>query len=1014
MGPTVATEHTENYRNLITGLGYDTANPESGFVRGDSLRAEETGDGLDDRRFRYAAVLNRDKLGVTDIFEINGTPCIYMKSLAAEPTSKEIREWHRTAWNHGLGRMLWVVTPTQLRILNAFSPPSKENDEQLHPAELLRCAVDDLERLRNYELDRISLESGQFWATDVGRRITRDSRIDAELVKDLQVASTILIERNCEPLQAYRLMLRTLFTAYLEARGALPKELFDNLNATSFGEVLSRVGETKIFFERMRETFNGDLFPPPPTNSEGEGSYSYLKEHLDVARAIVTRRNLRSGQQTFDFWQYDFEVIPIELISSIYEDFIYKDDRATAKARGTHYTPVNLVELVFSQVFDDHLFSKPLPADAKILDLACGSGVFLVDAFRRLVARRIAAGEKLTRTLVRNVLSQQIFGVDVSATAIEIAAFSLCLTAFELDPSPGSAQHLKFRHSLKGRNLFVGDAFTSSGFVDQEAFRSQQFSIVVGNPPWNKPKGGRSTSEVSSRSHIEYCQQQEPAIELPFRSPIDQAFIWRSRDFLHKSGRLGLILDAKNFFSQEKQSLISKRQLFSELSARVMVNLSVLHNKKLFPSAEQPAMIYIAENCKPRKGDQLVFASAERSETFRKHGIVELFLERLNFLPLSKVCDEPHLLRIASYGTARDRAIVRTLLGGFSSLSDVLSKWDTGLHTGFKRTASLTPVPPELLRQPMLEAVQIRRFRQSTAGLPSFQYDTMEHARDPMIYRAPVFMVQQSLQDDRLVGAISVQDIVYSRTYFGIPMRPKDGWRLDLVNAYLNSSLAMYCFFMTATRFGIDKQIAEQNDLDRLPFRDVESADECEEIRSLVHKLASESKPDLNLLDEAMFDFYGLAQWEREYVTDTLRFDLDFVRHGSDSSSVSPPGEDEMRMYADTIVKFIRSNLTTSEFSVNADIVSGLSDLRCVVIRFDEVRNRGVRVLSEIEDDISSRLAELLHAPLTSTVQLRRSLVHFDNDRCIIVKLAQRRFWSRARAYDDADSIFDEFCRGGE
>ena len=548
----MATEQTKEYRRLVTGLGYDTNVPEAGFVNGDALRTQVSGDGLDDRRFRYAAVLDPDKLGVTDVFEINGAPCIYMKSLSAEPSAEEIRGWHRTAWNHGLGRMLWIVTPTEVRVLNAFAPPPKQKHERKHPAELLRCAVDDLEQLRRYELDRISLESGQFWTTEVGRRITRDSRIDAELVKDLKVASQILIERNCEPIQAYRLMLRTLFTAYLEARKVLPADLFDDLQATTFGEVLSRVGETKTFFERMRETFNGDLFPPPPTQNEDEAQYSYQKKHLDVARAVVTRQNLKSGQQTFDFWQYDFEVIPIELISSIYEDFIYKDDQSAAKARGTHYTPVNLVDLVFSQVFDDHLFSKKLPNDAKILDLACGSGVFLVDAFRRLVARRVSAGEKLSRPLVRNVLSSQIFGVDVSETAVEIAAFSLCLTAFELDPSPESAQHLKFRHSLKGRNLFVADAFATTGFVDKKPFKEGLFSIVVGNPPWNKPKGKRSTSEASSRSHIEYCENREPPIELPYRSPIDQAFIWRGRDFLHESGRIGLILDAKNFFSQEK------------------------------------------------------------------------------------------------------------------------------------------------------------------------------------------------------------------------------------------------------------------------------------------------------------------------------------------------------------------------------------------------------------------------------------------------------------------------------
>lgn len=1007
-------DRTKEYSELVTGLGYDTDEPESGFVPGDALRAESAGDGFDDRRFRYAAVLNPEKLGITDVFELNGAPCIYMKSLSAEPTSEQIHNWHRTAWNHGLGRMLWIVTPAEVRVLNAYSPPPKTDTYQRHPAELLRCAVDDLEKLRRYELDRISLESGQFWATSAGRQITRDSRIDAELVKDLKVASRILIERDCEPIHAYRLMLRTLFTAYLEARNVLPEALFKGLSATTFGEILGRVGETKIFFERMCDTFNGDLFPPPPTQDEEEGTYSYQKKHLDVARAVVTRQNLQCGQQAFDFWQYDFEVIPIELISSIYEDFIYKDDQSTAKARGTHYTPINLVDLVFSQVFDDHLFSKKIPSDAKILDLACGSGVFLVDAFRRLVARRISGGEKPSRTLIRDVLSNQIFGVDVSETAVEIAAFSLCLTAFELDPSPGSAQHLKFRHSLKGRNLFVGDAFSTTGFIERAPFHDQQFSVVVGNPPWNKPKGGRSTSDASSRSHIEYCEGQDPAVELPFRSPIDQAFIWRSRDFLHKSGRIGLILDAKNFFSQEAQSLTSKQQLFSALRARAMLNLSVLHNKNLFPSAEQPAMIFIAENCRPKKEDTVVFASAERSDTFRKHGIVELFLERLNRLPIARISSEPHLFKIASYGTARDRAIIRDLIDEHATLESVLSEWSTKFSRGFQKTASPTPVPAELLGQPMLEAAQIRRFSQATAGLPPFRYAKMQHARDPKIYRAPLFMVQQSFQDDRLVGATSDEDVVYSRTYFGIPVKSNDRWRLDLVNAYLNSSLAMYCFFMTATRFGIDKQIAEQNDFDRLPFRVVDSASECVELRNLLRKLASQDEPDLELLDEAIFAFYGLSTWKREYISDTLRFDLAFIRHGSDASSVQPAENDELRLYADTMVKFIRSNLSPGELSVNADVVTGLTDLRCVVIRFDEDRNRGVRFTNPAEDNFSSRLAELLHAPIATGIQLRRSLIHFDGNRCLIVKLAQKRFWSRARAYDDADSIFDEFCRGGQ
>ncbi len=233
---------------------------------------------------------------------------------------------------------------------------------------------------------------------------------------------------------------------------------------------------------------------------------------------------------------------------------------------------------------------------------------------------------------------------------------------------------------------------------------------MVGNPPWNKPKGGRSTRQKSSTTHVDYCARQNPPVELPFRSPIDQAFIWRSRDFLKKDGRIGLILDTKNFFSQEDQSLKSKRQLFATLRPRAMVNLSALHNKGLFPSAEQPAMVLVVENGASRTGDEVVFTSAERSETFRKHGIVELFLERLHRLPTERIISEDLLLKIAAYGTPRDRAIMRGLFDQCDPLEAALEKTHLTLNTGFKRTASDTPVPPELIGKPMLEAKKLPRF----------------------------------------------------------------------------------------------------------------------------------------------------------------------------------------------------------------------------------------------------------------------------------------------------------------
>ncbi len=77
----MATGNSQEYRTLLSELGYDTEDVDPGFVRGETLRSKNSGDGLDDRRFRYASILDPKKLGVTDVFEINGAPCIYMRVL---------------------------------------------------------------------------------------------------------------------------------------------------------------------------------------------------------------------------------------------------------------------------------------------------------------------------------------------------------------------------------------------------------------------------------------------------------------------------------------------------------------------------------------------------------------------------------------------------------------------------------------------------------------------------------------------------------------------------------------------------------------------------------------------------------------------------------------------------------------------------------------------------------------------------------------------------------------------
>ncbi|MHC5719394.1 MAG: Eco57I restriction-modification methylase domain-containing protein, partial [Nostoc sp.] len=190
---------------------------------------------------------------------------------------------------------------------------------------------------------------------------------------------------------------------------------------------------------------------------------------------------------------------------------------------------------------------------AKVLDLACGSGVFLVESLRRLVVKRWTNGESQTRHLIRETLYNQIYGVDINPEAVQIAAFSLYLTALELDYELEQhrqlADDLKFQ-KLIGNNLFASDAFDETAEFNQiEQFTHKQFSAIVGNPPWTKPKSNKSAEQ--------YCERKRPDSGYPdgyptaYGTPPDQAFLWRIGDFANNKTCIGLILHGKPFFSND-------------------------------------------------------------------------------------------------------------------------------------------------------------------------------------------------------------------------------------------------------------------------------------------------------------------------------------------------------------------------------------------------------------------------------------------------------------------------------
>jgi len=151
-------EETGFYRNGV---------PTPGVIEAESLRNDNQ---QLEKRIKYSAVIDPEQINATAVFELSGSPCIYFTQLdQSDPDPRKLANLHRLCWNHGLAPMLWVVTPTSVRMYNCYSEPTQNNPESNLIA-LFEHTDKSLKRLNEYA-SRLQLESGRFWTGRTQRKL---------------------------------------------------------------------------------------------------------------------------------------------------------------------------------------------------------------------------------------------------------------------------------------------------------------------------------------------------------------------------------------------------------------------------------------------------------------------------------------------------------------------------------------------------------------------------------------------------------------------------------------------------------------------------------------------------------------------------------------------------------------------------------------------------------------------------------------------------------------------------
>jgi hypothetical protein len=321
-----------------------------------------------------------------------------------------------------------------------------------------------------------------------------------------------------------RLLDRVLFMRSCEDRGLIHRPPLKRL----FEERTEVVGtRTMVFlreeFKHYNIIFDSDMFSPKEWEEGLQVDFKTVKE-------IVL--------ETYD--PYQFDVIPLEVLGNIYEQYLGYTIRLTEKqvkyelkpdvrkAGGVYYTPEYIVDYIVKNTVG-RLLKEMTPVKIRklrILDPACGSGSFLIRAYEEMMRyyldlkktgkKTLAYSDQVSLDLKHDetgprlsiheksaILKNHIFGVDIDEQAVEVTKLSLMLKMLDgeygivygrailpmLDRNIRCGNSLVSGSTLELKKYFGDEWYKVKPFNWEDEFREIMvkeggFDVVVGNPPY--------------------------------------------------------------------------------------------------------------------------------------------------------------------------------------------------------------------------------------------------------------------------------------------------------------------------------------------------------------------------------------------------------------------------------------------------------------------------------------------------------------------------------------------------
>ena len=531
---------------------------------------------------------------------------------------------------------------------------------------------------------------------------------------------------------------------------------------------------------------------------------------------------------------YEFSVLSVEILGSAYEQFLGKTitiDKAhrakieekpeVRKAGGVYYTPQYVVDYIVKNTVGKLLDNKT-PKEVskmKIVDPACGSGSFLLGAYQHLLDwhrdyyhdNPVAAkkDKALTPTgaigtsLKKQILLNNIYGVDIDVNAVEVTKLSLLLKCMEGETSASISHQLQMFNervlptldeNIKSGNSLVDIDFyaTQLDFGDDkkikpfnwqkgfpEVFKQGGFDVVLGNPPWVDIKG-------HPQELVKYYFTKFKTTEN--RINLYSIFVEQGLNILSDSGIFGFIIPNSILYQSSYEKI--RRFILTNYGVDVIVRLpdNVFQNVKA-----ETIILNIKKSAK--KVQSLLY---DRTETIseispnncKEHKAIETKQWLKNELAVFDIFSnktEQDLLKKIEQGKTELISLCDFTLG-----LTPYDKYKGHTPKQIQERAFHSTTKKDKTFKPLLEGADVKRYFVQWGGKEYISYGSWLGApREQRFFASPRILVRQIVSGNplRIYAGYTEEELYNTQSVFNLISKDEKKLTTKYLLALMNSNL---------------------------------------------------------------------------------------------------------------------------------------------------------------------------------------------------------------------------------